>query len=306
MANIHQLLLEFGKDEALKIGVDRQVVEAAAGYLASEDGDIGFIYSGWAQAALPHRRLANDAHWEISTDHLSLIVQPGLRKLPDGPVVHVGIPYGSRARLILIFLQSEALRTGTREVELGRSLRVWLGKMGIPIGGKSMAEVRDQCERLSRCRLSFELTKGNRGGLVNQQIVDSAMFDGEQVERRPRLIEAVKLSESFFTQLKRHPVPVAEAAVMQLANNSLALDVYCWLAYRLHVLQSPTSISWQALHTQFGGSVSQLKNFKPYFKRTLTLALAVYPEAKLDITERGLTLHASAPPIDKVPALRGR
>ena len=28
--------------------------------------------------------------------------------------------------------------------------------------------------------------------------------------------------------------------------------------------------------------------------------------SKLDITERGLTLHASAPPIDKVPALRGR
>src|SRR5215204_5769104 len=156
MADIHQLRLEFGKDAALKTGVERQVVEAAAGYLASEDGDIGFIYSGWAQAALPHKRLADDAHWEVSTDHLSLIVQPGLRKPPEGPIVHVGIPYGSRARLILIYLQSEALRTGTREVELGRSLRVWLGKMGIPIGGKSMAEVRDQAERISRCHMTFE------------------------------------------------------------------------------------------------------------------------------------------------------
>jgi hypothetical protein len=52
--------------------------------------------------------------------------------------------------------------------------------------------------------------------------------------------------------------------------------------------------------------VSQLKNFKPYFKRTLALALAVYPEAKIDITERGLTLHPSRPPVDKVQALRGR
>jgi hypothetical protein len=52
--------------------------------------------------------------------------------------------------------------------------------------------------------------------------------------------------------------------------------------------------------------VSQLKNFKPYFKRTLTLALAVYPEAKIDVTERGLTLHSSAPPIDKIPTLCGR
>ena len=37
----------------------------------------------------------------------------------------VGVPYGSRARLILLFLQSEALRTGGREIELGRSLRAW-------------------------------------------------------------------------------------------------------------------------------------------------------------------------------------
>ena len=85
--------------------------------------------------------------------------------------------------------------------------------MGIPIGGKSMAEVRDQCERISRCRLSFELTKGNRGGLVNQQIVDSAMFDGDKAEQRSRLIEAVKLSESFFTQLSRHPVPVGSISI---------------------------------------------------------------------------------------------
>lgn len=67
-----------------------------------------------------------------------------------------------------------------------------------------------------------------------------------------------------------------------------------------------TPISWRALHTQFRGSVSQLKNCKSYFKRRLTLALAAYPEAKIGITERGLALHPSAPPVDKVQALRGR
>src|SRR5215218_6847579 len=251
MGDIHQLLLELGREGALKSSsMDRRVVEAAAGYLSTEEGDPGFVYSGWAQTALPHKRQPDDALWHVRNGRISLIIEPGAKSVTDGSAVRIGVPFGSRARLILIYLQSEALRTGTREVELGRSLRVWLGKMGIPIGGKSMAEVRDQCERISRCRLSFELTKGNRGGLLNQQIVDSAMFDGEEVERRPRLIEAVKLSESFFTQLKRHPVPVAEAAVMHLANNSLALDVYCWLAYRLHILQGPTPISWQALHTQ--------------------------------------------------------
>ena len=37
--------------------LNRPVLEAAAAYLASEDSDIGFLYSEWAQAALPHRCL---------------------------------------------------------------------------------------------------------------------------------------------------------------------------------------------------------------------------------------------------------
>ncbi len=103
MADIHQMLLDFGRAGAMRIA-DRKVVEAAAGFLASEENDTGFIYSGWAQTALPHRRLADDALWQVSTDRISLIVQPGVRKTADG-AMHVGIPYGSRARLIRVGAQ---------------------------------------------------------------------------------------------------------------------------------------------------------------------------------------------------------
>jgi hypothetical protein len=64
----------------------------------------------------------------------------------------VGVPYGSRARLILLYLQTEAVRMNCREVELGRSLHAWLCRLEIPIGGKQMASVRDQAGRISRCR----------------------------------------------------------------------------------------------------------------------------------------------------------
>ena len=52
------------------------------------------------------------------------------------------------------------------------------------------------------------------------------MFHEEESSGAPRLLEQVRLSETFYAQLRRHPVPVAEAAVRHLANNSLALDVY--------------------------------------------------------------------------------
>ena len=104
--------------------------------MASEGLKQRVPFSGWAQAALPHKRLEDDAAWQVTTDRVTLIVEPGRRPSPAGPV-YVGVPYGSRARLIMLYLQSEALRTNSREVSLGSSLREWLRRMGIAPGGNS-------------------------------------------------------------------------------------------------------------------------------------------------------------------------
>ncbi len=298
MGTVHRLLEANGKAGAHTADVDRRVVEAAAAYMGDEDGGVGFIYSGWAQAALPHRRLAPDAVWQITSERVRLLVEPGRRAVDFGEPEWVGVPYGSRARLILLFLQSEALRTNSREIELGRSLRAWLARLGIPIGGKSFKDVREQAERISRCRLSFHIQAAGRAGLVNQNIVDTAMFVGTDDPAQGALfVDTVRLSESFFEQLKRHPVPIEESAIKALSNNSMALDVYCWLTYRLHVLQSPKPITWKALQSQFGNGYRGLHHFKPRFLENLNLACAVYPGANVEADERGLTLKPSRAPV---------
>lgn len=297
MGEVHKLLKEHGKEAVLRLDVDRRIVEAAAGYLSSEDNDIGFIYSGWAQAALPHRRLPDDTPWQLANERVSLIVQPGLRPAPDGRPISVGVPYGSRARLILLYLQTEALRTSSREVELGRTLHAWLRRLEIPIGGKAMAVVRDQAERISRCRLSFHVKQGGRAGLVNQNILDTAMFVDDEAEQGSLFLETATLSQSFFDQLRQHPVPIEEAAVRQIANNSMAIDVYVWLAYRLHALHQPAQITWKALYAQFGRGMARVDHFKAHFRQTLNLALSVYPDARVDETGGGLTLKPSRPPV---------
>ena len=299
MAAVHQLIIDHGKDIALRSELDRAVVEAAVGYLTSEDTDIGYLFSGWAQAALPHRRLPDDAAWQVTTDRVTLIVQPGLRPTASGTPASVGVPYGSRARLILLYLQTEAVRTNSREIELGRSLHAWLRRLEIPIGGKQMASVRDQAERISRCRLSFQIKQGTRTGLVNQHILDTSMFIEDENAQGGLFVEKASLSQSFFDELKKHPVPVEEAAVRQIANNSLALDVYCWLAYRLHSLDAPVSVSWKALHGQFGRSVARLDHFKDHFRTVLALATSVYPDAMVEEnqTGTGLILKPSKPPV---------
>jgi hypothetical protein len=299
MGTVHDLLDAKGKAGALQTGIDRTVVEAASLYMSDEDGSLGFAFSGWAQCALPHRRLAPDARWEIAGERVRLVVEPGLHPSShDGPMEHIGVPYGSVARLILLFLQTEALRTNSREVELGGSLRQWLSKIGASIGGSNARAVRDQAERISRCRLTFHIHGSGKVGLVNQSIVDRALFIEDSNTRQGKLsLETAKLSEGFFEQLKKHPVPLEEAAIRAISNNPAALDAYLWLAYRLHVLTSDKLITWKALKSQFGGGYKELFHFKPRFTQALALATAVYPAAKIDVIEQGVILKPSRPPV---------
>ncbi len=299
MGIVHKLIEEKGRRGALDFAVDdreRRAIEAAATYMGDEQTDISFLFSGWAHACLPHRRIPDEEVWRVETEHVTLLVEPGRRPLPGGENKWTGVPYGSRARLIMLYLQSEALRTGSRNVELGRSLSDWLTRLGIPVGGKSYRDVKEQASRISRCRLSFHIQAGSRSGLINQNILDTAMFvdSGEQGDL---FVETARLSESFFEQLKKHPVPIEESAVAAINNNSMALDVYCWLAYRLHALTKPKAITWKSLRLQFSPNVKQLFHFRASFRDNLALAQAVYPAARIEETEHGLLLHPSRPPV---------
>ncbi len=280
-----------------------RIVEAAAAWSADEEIGTGYMYSGWCQTALPHRRPTdNAAIWKLETDSMTLLVEPGVRVAHGGEPVHVGVPFGAIARLILIYLQSEALRTGSRDVELGGSLRAFLGRLGISVGGKTARLVREQAERISRCRLTFHGARRGGSVLVNQNIVDVAMFvdGGDETGQGSLFVETARLSETFFNQLKQHAVPLDEAAIRHIRNSSMALDVYCWLAYRLHSLTAEKPISWAALAGQFGAGIKLRKHFKAAFSESLGLALAVYRDARVDVTANGLVLKPSPPPVKKL------
>ena len=299
MGAVHNLLEARGKQGALEAGLDRGIVEAAALYMGDEDGALNFVYSGWAQCALPHRRLADDQPWEITVERIRLVVEPGRRpKDGHGPLEFLGVPFGSHARLILLYLQTEALRTGSREVELGRSLRDWLGRIGVSVGGRTGRLVKDQAERISRCRLTFHIQGAKSAGLINQTIVDRALFIEENGGNQGRLsLETAKLSEGFFEQLKKHPVPLEEAAIRAIINKPAALDCYLWLAYRLHVLPAPKFVTWKALKAQFGTAYRETYHFKNKWSATLALALAVYPAANVEVADEGVILKPSRPPV---------
>jgi len=299
MAEVHQLIIQHGIEEARRQAVtkhERMVIEAAYQVLSDDAEKMGFTYSGFALTSLPHKP-QTELVWKREGHNLTMLIQSGV----DRTGRPLGLPYGSYARFILLFLQSEAIRTGSREIELGRSMRVWLGCMGLSIGGTTYRLVNEQARRISGCSLTFYADRAgaqieSRGGFVKTEITMSNVVNGDQ----PTLWQdRVLLDEDFYRALREHPVPLSEAALRAIGPRSMVIDIYIWLAYRLHALKRDVEVGWPALYAQFGAGVGRLRGFRKYFIDCLALAMAAYPEARVEIGQRGLILRPSRPAIAK-------
>ena len=300
MGQVHQLVLAFGKERAQQIvgsDVEPRLLDIASKVLAEESQAIGITYAGFCLTSLPHRRLPDEQVWKRASRRLTLMIEPG--RLPQDERLY-GVPYGSRARLILLYLQTAAIKTSSPEIELGRSMRDWMGRMGVSLGGKSYHDVREQANRLSACRLTFSWEEGSNINFVRDSVVAGGLHSFETVEGEnssERTIRSVRLSASFYEQLRKHPVPIWEPALSYIANQSMAIDVYIWLSYRLHCLSQPTPISWVALYGQFGAGFKHLPQFKVHFRQAVNTACTVYPDARVDVQQTGLVLYPSRPPV---------
>lgn len=300
--NLHQLVLIHGREQARAMVPESQqsLVDIAAEVMADESQRIGISYTGFCLTSLPHKRLPDDQTWEKKGHRVTLWVEPGRMKA-RGKVVSYGVPYGARARMILLYLQTQAVRTGSREVALGRSMRDWMERMGLAIGGETARSLREQAARISACTLKFFWENEEHEGWTRGAIVTSGLRFKVPDDSQTNLWEdRVVLDEVFWRALREHPVPLLEAAIRQLRDRSMSLDIYVWLAWRCHQLSNPTPISWPAIFAQFGGGFRAMKHFKPSFIEAMSAALAAYPEARIEIEERGITLHPSRPPVTRL------
>ena len=299
MAQIHWLIQHQGIEEARRQAVskhERNVVETAYRVLSDDAERMGFTYSGFALTSLPHKP-QQATTWRREGHNLTLVIQAGV----DRNEQSLGLPYGSYARFILLFLQSEAIRTKSREIELGRSMRVWLGSMGLSIGGTTYKLVTAQARRISGCTLTFFADRDgtqikSRGGFVKTEITMTNVIDDQPTLWQDRVL----LDEDFYRALSEHPVPLSEAALRAIGPRSLVIDIYIWLAYRLHALKKDAEITWPALHAQFGAGVARLRDFRRYFIECLTIATAAYPDARVSIGDYGIIIRPSRPPILKL------
>lgn len=302
MGDIHHLVRTHGREEAKNLDPSQSsLIDMAAEIMGQNETSISYLYSGFSMLSFPYRKLSSDDDvWERKNGAFTLMIEPGVIPLPTGSK-KFGVPYGSRARMIMLYLQTQAVKSKSRTVSLGSSMNDWMKRMGIEgRGGWNMAQIREQAMRISACRLTIAFQSQNgKNGFMRRDVV-SGMIN-LPASRSPRqgwlLEETAELSEDFYRELIDHPLPVDEGAIGLIGNSAMTIDIYVWLAYRLRVIKGPTLIPRDALHSQFGSMYAQPRQFWVHFKKSLNEALAVYPNAKVQILKEGIKLFKSESPI---------
>ncbi|MBF0865958.1 MAG: replication protein RepA [Gluconobacter potus] len=270
------------------------VVREAEGRVAP-----GHSYSAWSLTGLPHRDIPLGTDWRIRGDFADLVIRPGIRIEEEGEE-QLGVPFGTIARLLLIDWQSRSIETNSREIYIGKSPAELANRMGLGRGGPTNNRLREQLERLVNCTITFRFGKDDAGVIVNERIVEAYKYSGKVDPRsksKTRWIERIVLSEAYFNELKKHPVRIDREAIKDIQTSPQAIDAYLWLAFRLHVLQSDTFVSWPSLWKSFGHQYKLLRTFKREFLEPFSIAHAAYPNSRVDISERGITLKPSPPPV---------
>jgi hypothetical protein len=319
MADIHRQLVLFGADELRRAAavirnpnerrreLDRIAAASAALSEPAED-DLAFSHSGLCQTCLPHARPAsNDLIWQRDSGRFHLMVSPGVVRGPDGRASRVGVPYGTRARLIMIFLQTEGVRG--RTVSLGPSMSAWIRSLGLPVTGGprgTIQAIREQSLRIARCEFTLQWTARSENGGDETIIRDQRLISGLSLwhgqDGDAPWQATVELTREFHEHLRDHAVPLVRDAIAHLKDNSLGLDHYTMLAYRLQRLEQPLLLRWQALAAQVGSETSRTSHLAQRVKAVLPDVLAVYPDAKVEVVRHGLRLLPSKSPVPRTLA----
>ena len=281
--------------------VKRRLIETAVRVLEPPT-EIIYQHSVFCQTVLPYRDPGPEVRtWKRQQGNVCLQVDAGVvgdRKKND--LIPVGLPYGPASRLILCHLNTEALRTQDPIIDVEGSLTAFIRRVTYrPPCGRDFRRFREQLLRLSACNITILYNLESYSAQVNAHIVDAFDLWEEAREGDGQAPKKIVLGPKYFESLLAHAVPLDERAIAALSHSVMALDLYAWLAQRLHRVdpQRGQFIHWPGLHEQFGQGYKNIRQFRADFKTVLTQVLTQYPAARVKLDKTGMQIANSPPPV---------
>jgi hypothetical protein len=258
---------------------------------------VGFMGRIVVQATLPHRDPHAPVYERMNAHQMTLRLTA---------LTRAGLPYGSLARLLLIWMTTEAVRTRDPVLHLGRSFREFLGRLELGAQGGDrgdMTRLRNQLNRLLGSAITVTYMTDTQDVFESVMVARRAVLWWSPRNDQPTLWEStVHLTAEFFEEVTGHAVPLDMAVVGQLRRSPMALDIYAWLTWRFSFLAENRTIPWEYLRDQFGATYGRDRDFRAKFTAALRAVRQGYPEARVEPTPSGLKLlpsPSSVPPIQR-------
>jgi hypothetical protein len=285
--------------------IQQRLLDAATDIATTPVEELAFTHSVLCQASLPAARPPPGIRiWERQQGRARLRVEAGSALDPKtGQYVELGLPYGSKSRLLMMHLNSEAIRRQSPIIPVEDSMTAFFRRvMGAPQDGKEIRRLKTQLSALAAAQFRMGIAESERAFQVNTQVVTAfELWMNKDEGQRVLWPTALRLSSDYFESLAKFAVPLDERAIAALSHSAIALDIYCWLAQRLHRIPigKPQFVPWPALHEQFGQGYSRLRKFREFFLGMLPQIQTAYPAAAFDADGRGMLLFQSEPPVLK-------
>jgi hypothetical protein len=301
-----QLDLLSAPDECKPLSpVRRRLLDAAGDIMASEPEELAFQHSLLCQTYLPTAKPKPDVLvWKRRQGRATLLVEAGKVISPQtNDFVQLGLPYGPKARLLLMHLNSEAVRSGSPILTVEASMTAFFRRlMGSDQNGREVRTLKAQLSSLAAATFRMGIVDGDKSLQMNSTVVSAFELWSLTGEGQRVLWPAtLRLSLDYFDSLSRYAVPLDERAIASLAHSAMALDIYVWLSQRLHRIPAGKGqlVPWTAIMEQFGQGYSAIRFFRRDFLALLAQVRVAYPEAALETDLRGVTLWQSPPPVRK-------
>jgi hypothetical protein len=260
---------------------------------AQEAGALGFMARAMVQATLPHRKVEG-SEFERRNGAFTLSLMAPAK---------IGLPYGAIPRLLLAWVTTEAVKTKSRELELGDTMSAFMVELGLSRQGSNISSFKNQSRRLFSSTVSATYEDKNSIADIGYRLADSTVlwWHSKDPAQAGLWKSTVTLSERFFAEVVDRPVPIDMRALKALRKSPMALDIYAWMTYRASYLKKPTTIPWQALALQFGSDYSRLRDFKAAFLVELRKVHAIFRQLQVEALEDGLRVKPMLTHIPRKP-----
>lgn len=272
---------------------------AARDTLATMEGidrdNLTHIHSVLALCGLPYKKQPLEVReYERRQGRMSLVVEAGKLMTSTGQWERQPLPYGSRARLLMMHLCSEAIRQQSRTIEIADSLSAFIRDMGFEVtGGKtgSLTYFKQQVNALAACRLQIGVWgSGGAATIETKPFSKMEVWLPENPDQKMLWPSTITFSNDFFEDLTQRALPINKHVARAFAGSARKLDIIFWASYRLKNLSAPLPISWDSLQGQFGEGFARQRAFRALFAKEVADIKSVLPKLPLTLSEKGLVL----------------